>query len=370
LPRPKSGQNFCDINKRMTNLLRVSLDIGDKDPTNHPRFKNTVESIKSFSKLNNKLVVIAHYKRPGGKYIANLSLKRFVPYLEKSLGKKIIFLDNPRSAGDAIASSKNGSVFLLENIRFFKGETGNDKTFIKLLSSLGDKYINDDFPDAHRAHASTYGLAKVMSSQMGPHLKEELFRLTHAIHSPRQPAILILGGAKADEKISIVNKLLGKVNHVLLGGVVANNLLRARGVNIGKSVYDKKAISFAKKLANKEKVVTPLDWTVNKNSVVDIGPYTIAEYKRIISNAKTIIWNGPLGRTENPLFAKGTQKIARAIFINKKAHVLIGGGDTLASISPPKNAKNVFISTGGGAMLTFLAGKKLPAVEALNKIKR
>ncbi|MBU2101654.1 phosphoglycerate kinase [Patescibacteria group bacterium] len=351
----------------MTYLLRIGLDIAEKNPSRHARFIDAVQSIKHVSRPINKIVLLAHRGRPDGKIVSKLSLRRFVPYLNKALGKKVIFLPstNLLKSSGIIKTSPKGSIFLLENVRFFKGEIDNSQKFVGGLASLGDSYIIDDFSDAHRRHASTYGLAKELPGKMGLHLKEELSHLSKAINFPKRPNILILGGAKANEKIAIASKMLKKVDYILLGGVSANNFLKARGVNIGKSIYDKQAMLLASKLANREKIVTPVDWILSKDAIVDIGPMTINEYKKIIADAKTIIWNGPMGRSENLKFRNGTVQIKKAVFVNKKADVIIGGGDTLASMEIKSPPKNVFISTGGGAMLTFLAGKKLPVVEVM-----
>ena len=184
--------------------------------------------------------------------------------------------------------------------------------------------------------------------------------------NPKRPLVLVIGGAKIKDKLGVVKNFIPKASHILLGGAPANTVLKARGVRIGKSLYDEDSFSQIKRFARKEKLVTPVDWEVKKDVILDIGPLTIKLYADIIQKAGTIVWNGPMGKFEDKPFDRGTKALYRAILAQKTANILIGGGDTLSAISLPKKLrKNIFVSSGGGAMLTYLSGVKLPAVEAI-----
>ena len=351
----------------MTYLLRVNLDIDDKNVEKDLRFINTLNGIRFVSRTNNKVVVLAHRGRPNGKE-GKLSLKPFVGPLSKGLDKKIIFANDfnfPKIA-KLIKQNSNGSIFLLENLRFLKGESKADKNLAKSLASLGDKFINDDFPTSHRKNASNFELPKFLPSSLGPNFKLELRQLDKVMHTPRKPLVLIIGGAKTSDKLGTVKNFMSKADSILLGGGPANTMLKARGVQIGKSLYDKEALTQTKDLSKKEKIVTPVDWEVEKDAILDVGPQTIKLYNSIIKGARTIVWNGPMGKFEHKSFDRGTNALYKAILAQKTANILIGGGDTLRAISSlGKPGKRIFVSSGGGAMLTYLSGAKLPAVEAI-----
>ena len=354
-------------NDQMTNLLRVNLDISDKNIAKNLRFNNTLDGIRFVSKPNNKVVILAHRGRPSGKE-SGLSLKPFVNPLSKGLGKKVIFIDSFDFAKIAkrIQQSPNGSIFLLENLRFTPGEAKASKNFAKLLASLGDKFINDDFPTSHHKNASNFELPKLLPSSIGPNFKTELGQLDRVMHNPRKPLVLVIGGAKASDKLGVLKNFMNKADSILLGGIPANTMLKARGVRIGKSLYDSKALSQVKPLALKEKVVTPVDWKVKKDMILDIGPITIGLYTAAIKSAKTVVWNGPMGKFEDESFSTGTNALYKAILAQKTANILIGGGDTLEAVAfLAKPRKHIFVSSGGGAMLTYLSGTKLPALEVI-----
>ncbi len=351
----------------MTYLLRVNLDISNKDITKNLRFKNALDGIRFVSKANNKVVILAHRGRPNGKD-NKLSLKPFVSPLSRGLGKKVTFLENFDFAKIAkrIETSPNGNIFLLENLRFIPGEMKASKSFAKSLASLGDKFVNDDFPTSHHKNASNFELAKILPVTLGINLKAELKKLDLVMRHPRKPLVLIIGGAKTIDKLGVIHNFLSRADYILLGGAPANTMLKARGVTIGKSLYDPGALVKVKALKNKEKIVTPVDWKVKGEMILDIGTMTISLYKDIIEKAGTIVWNGPMGKYEDKPFDGGTKAIYRAILARKRAIVLVGGGDTLSAVTlPGKLGKNVFISSGGGAMLTYLSGAKLPALEAI-----
>ena len=351
----------------MTYLLCVNLDINDKNIERNLRFKNTLRGIRSVSKTNNKVVILAHRGRPSRKD-SKLSLKSFVGPLSKGLRKKVIFVTdfNFPKISKQIAQSQNGSVFLLENLRFIPGEAKASKGLAKSLALLGYKFINDDFPTSHHKNASNFELPKLLPSMLGENFKLELRQLDKIMRKPKRPLVLIIGGAKTSDKLGIVKNFLSKADSILLGGGPANTMLKARGVHIGKSLYDKKALLQIKDLSNKEKVVTPVDWEVEKDLILDIGPETIKLYGGAIKGAKTIVWNGPMGKFEYKSFDRGTNALHKAVLAQKTANILIGGGETLSAIPPlEKTQKHVFVSSGGGAMLTYLSGAKLPAIEAI-----
>ncbi len=360
----------------MTILLRVSLDIEENHPEESLRFQNSVRSIKAFGKRGNKLVILAHLGRPKG-YEKKLSLIKFKKPLEHSLNKKVVFLAGGNMSKDAraIKLSKPGTVFLVENIRFNSGETTNSPVFARALASLGEKYVNDDFPTVHHTNASNVGITKFMPSRAGPNLKKEISILSRLMKNPKKPFVLVVGGVKMSDKMEVIYNLLSKADFIILGGGPGNTFIKANGLNIGQSIYEPRMLSYAKKLSKNEKVVIPIDSAWSKNKILDIGPATIKNYTSIISTAKTIIWGGPMGFFENPKFSKGTKSIWQAILRNKKAKVVVGGGETLASLrlittNYKLKTTNLFLSTGGGAMLEFLAGKKLPALIALKLQKK
>lgn len=351
-------------NEAMTHLLRVNLDTGGEKSL---RFKNALETIKSISKVSNKVIIMSHRGRPRGQQ-AKLSLRIFVKPLSAGLRKKVAFLENFdfEKIARRVDRSPGGSVFLLENLRFLPGELRADGDLARSLASLGDRFINDDFPTSHRKNASNFMLPKLLPSVLGPNFKRELGKLRKVMEHSRRPLVLVVGGAKTSDKLGVVKNFLGRADSILLGGGPANTMLLARGVRIGKSLYGKDALGKMKDLARKEKIVTPVDWEVKGGAILDIGKATVELYIKALKGARTIIWNGPMGKFEEKPFDRGTKALYRAIFAQKGANILIGGGDTLAAIALPRTlGKNVFVSSGGGAMLTYLSGEKLPALEAV-----
>lgn len=352
----------------MTILLRINLDITGNHPDRSPRFRSAVRSIQSVSKDSNKVVLLAHRGRPRRRE-AKLSLKPFTKYFYRHLERKIKFIPhlNFKKIRKDIDKAPNGSVLLLENTRFFPGETSNSPKLAKDFASLGDKYINDDLPTVHHKNASNYEIAKLMPSSMGSELKKELKDLDKLAKNPKSPSVAIIGGAKMDDKLGVIKRLLPKFDLILLGGGVANTVLKARGVNIGKSLYDKDVQLGS--LTSNQRVVTPVDWEVKGDRILDIGKETINEYEELIAKANTILWNGPMGLFEEKPFDRGTKEIAKAVLANKRADIIIGGGDTLKVTKLNEDelkSSKILLSTGGGAMLNYLAGKKLPAIGVLS----
>jgi len=374
LPLSNPASISAIIKSMRTYLLRVNLDIKEKNPVNQLRFSLAAADIKLFSKPTNKIVILSHRGRPRGRD-QKLSLRPLCLLLEKTTHKKIKFIPDFKFTHikKEIAAAPGGSIFLLENLRFLAGEEKGDKRLARQLAALGDRYINDDFATSHRHHASLVWLAKFLPSQPGPHLKKEVQTLRQVSEKPAQPFVLILGGAKIKDKIGVIKCLLPKVSWVLLGGGPANTLLKARGEAIGHSLYDPKAIPTIKPLVKNIKIITPFDWQTEQDKILDIGPETAALYQVFISQAATIVWNGPMGYLEKKKFASGTSQIQKAVLANKRAKTIIGGGETVAALPPSiqrRPANNLFISSGGGAMLEFLSGKNLPALEALKLIRR
>lgn len=358
--------------------MRTNLDITDDKPEKSLRFLRVVETIKKLSE-NNKVVILSHYGRPRG-FNSKLSLKKFQLPLERALKTKVVFISINRinKASGIIQKSKLCSIFLLENLRFNSNETTNDLAFAKILASLGDRYINDDFPTAHHINASNVGITKFISSSAGPNLKKEACTLNRLIKKPQKPFVLIIGGVKMEDKVAVIRNLLPKADYVLLGGGPANTFLKAKGEKIGQSLFDKEMVSEVKKLLNNRKMLIPVDSRKSNGTILDIGPVTSRKYSQIIKNARTIVWGGPMGFFEKARFSHGTKSVWKAVLKNKRATVIVGGGETVASLKLLKADEanklmklrsNVFISTGGGAMLEFLAGKKLPALVAL-KLQR
>lgn len=358
----------------MTYLLSTNLDIEGSRPDKSLRFSKTIQTIKVFNKNGSRVVVLAHLGRPNG-YDKKLSLKRFQKPLEKSLKKKIVFLSGKDLASDSlvIKSSKAGAVFLMENLRFNRGETTNKASFAKALSNLGDKYINDDFATAHRNNASNVGITKFIESSIGPTFSVEIKTLNLILKKSKKPFILIIGGAKMSDKIAVIKNLISKTDYVLLGGGAANTFMKARGQKIGNSIFEPHMIFEVKKLLKSKKILIPSDFIKGGDKITDIGPETIRHFASIISRAKTIIWGGPMGLFEDERYSRGTKAVWKAILANYKASVVIGGGETVASLGLVqrgwRTSKNIFLSTGGGAMLNYLAGDNLPALKAL-KIKK
>ncbi|MEK7062333.1 MAG: phosphoglycerate kinase [Patescibacteria group bacterium] len=369
-----------------TCLLRIDLNIAEKEARNSSRILGILPTIKFLTDNGAKVVILSHRGRPKPVKWANskskilnskeFSLKPFVKILSKLLNKQIKFVDfnkNWKEIAATINGSKN-NIFLLENLRFLVGEEKNNPKLAKQLANLGDMYVNDAFAVSHRANASVEAITKFLPSCAGFLLEREIKNLS-AMMKPKKPLVIILGGAKISDKIGLIENFIERADYFLIGGGIAHNFLLAQGLPIGDSIFEEKTVEFAKKILNNKKVILPVDYKIKNRKILDIGPNTISLYENIIKKAKTIIWNGPMGYFENPKFAKGSEGIVKAIINNKKAFSIIGGGETTsllrsAQINADKNADKrryprLFISTGGGAMLEYLAGKKLPGIKAL-----
>lgn len=346
-----------DFNVPLTENLQIADDV---------RIVKSIPTIKLLLKNNNKIIIVSHLGRPKGRD-EKLSLKPIFDYLTK------IFPQNTTTlVDDFIAQPQTSSdITLLENIRFYEGEDKNDEAFIKQLANLADVYVNDAFGVSHRDASSVVGITKLLPSYCGLLLEQEITAVGKIMENPKKPVVAIIGGAKISTKIILLKKLLDVVDTLILGGGIANTFLLAQGQDVGNSLVEKDQVNEAKRIISRAQekninLVLPIDNAGLENKILDIGPKTQKLFAEIIEKANTIIWNGPVGLAENARFAKGTQSIFQAIVRNTKAFSLVGGGDTLASVSGNPNINKItHISTGGGAMLELIEKGTLPGIEAL-----
>ena len=382
--------------KGKTVLMRADFNVPLDDKlaiTDDTRIRETVPTIRYIlGQGAKKVVLMSHLGRPDGKRVDKYSLRPVAQRLEELLKEKVKFLDDcvgPDIKAQAAAAAEK--VVLLENLRFHAEEEANDPEFAKQLASLGDVFVNDAFGTAHRAHASTAGVNKYLESGAGLLLEKEIVYLGSAVENPKRPFMAILGGAKVSDKIGVIENLLPKVDAILIGGGMAYTFLKAQGKQIGNSKLEKDKVDLAKSLLEKaaqmkKELVLPVDHVVvdkvdaaaatevtpgvdipEGKIAVDIGPKTIALFENKIKTARTVVWNGPMGIFEMEPFAAGTRAIANAL-ASSKATTIIGGGDSAAAVAKFKLAdKMTHISTGGGASLEFLEGKKLPGIAALSE---
>jgi phosphoglycerate kinase len=365
------------------------------------RIRETLPSIEYALRHGARLILASHLGRPKGKPNPKMSLKPVAERLRMLLDKELARGENVGFCPDCVGVEaeemagklEKGQSLLLENLRFHAEEEANDEKFSRQLANLADFYVNDAFGTAHRAHASTVGITKfVQKSAAGLLMEKELEYLGRAMQHPEKPFVAILGGAKVSDKIGVIQHLLTKVDALIIGGAMAYTFLKAKGEQVGKSLVEEDKLDLARQIlqsakSSNLKFLLPLDHVVaeriDANAVtrivdsgqpippnmmgLDIGPKTIEEYSEEISNARTIIWNGPMGVFEVSPFSKGTFKIARAVADNAAAISIVGGGDSVAAVHAAGVADKIrHISTGGGASLEFLEGKTLPGVEALS----
>ncbi len=379
-------------------LLRLDLNVPINKTTGEisddTRIMESLATINYLCENGAKLIICSHLGRPEGvdkKY----TLKPVAEKLAKLVKNKVEFAEDTVGK-DAKAKAKaleEGDILLLENLRFDKGEEENDEKFCKDLASLADVYVNDAFGTAHRKHASTYGVAKLLPNAVGFLMNKEIKVINQILDNPQKPFVAILGGAKIKDKIPVIENLINKADTILVGGGMAYTFRKALGGNVGKSLVDDEKLELAKSLINKAKennveFILPVDnlgateftndtkpkkfaaGKMDENYMgLDIGPKTIKIFKKYIKNAGTIVWNGPLGVFEFSKFAKGTNAIAKAIG-KTKGFSFIGGGDSASAVIKSGYAKSVsHISTGGGASLNMLEGKVLPGVDIIEEIK-
>jgi phosphoglycerate kinase len=294
------------------------------------------------------------------------SFNELRPQFEELLGRKIIFVQEVEQLLPAVESAVNGELVLLENTRKFKGEKDNDEEFAKKLSQGFHYYINNAFAVCHRKHATIYAITKYLNSFAGPLVQEEVVQLEKVLLAPKEGKIFIMGGAKGETKVPVIKNFLDKAERVLIGGVIANDFLKVEGEDIKKSRVDDDPAKLLEGVNPKNPaLVLPEDYIWADEMILDIGPKTILNFSDIATKAKMIIWNGPMGWFEKKGFEKGTEAIAVAV-ASSKGFKLLGGGDTVAAVSGVGLDKFDFVSTGGGAMLSFLSGEILPGLEALD----
>lgn len=378
-------------NKRVLIRCDFNVPLDEKGGiTDDFRIKQTIPTIEYLIKKGAKIILMSHLDEPEGKVVESLRLtpiqEKLTEYLDLSIIKA------PDCIGKEIEKQtlkmKEGEILLLENLRFHKGEKGNDVNFSKELSELGDIYVNDAFGVSHRAHASITGVPKHLPSAAGLLLEKEVKILSKVLEKPWRPLAVVIGGAKILSKIKVIKRFLGEADHLLIGGKIANAILAVKGICVGRSWPEEDAVKEIKKFnLTSTKLHLPVDSIASPDEtgqfyvresapakvrkdemLLDIGPETIRMFSKIIKDAKMIVWSGPLGYFEEPLFEKGTKEIAEKIARNHQAFTIAGGGDTDFALSKfGLREKFDHVSTGGGAMLEFLSGEELPGLKVLEK---
>ena len=385
-----------DLNGKVV-LVRVDINVPMEagrvtDMTRIDKIKPTVEDIIA---KGGKPVLLAHFDRPKGKVVPEMSLGHVVDALAESLGRKVVFGSDcvGEVAAAAIAKAGPADVVLLENTRFHPGEEKNDPELAAQMAALGQVFVNDAFSAAHRAHASTEGLARLLPAAAGRLMAAELHALETALGSPERPVVAVVGGAKVSTKIELLANLVTKVDHLVIGGGMANTFLVAEGIEVGQSLAEREMAEMAREIRHRAQkagcqIHLPVDVVVAREfkagaesqivgvhncppeaMILDAGPKTVAELEKVFAGARTLIWNGPLGAFEIEPFDAATSAAALAAARLTKAGKLIsvaGGGDTVAALNAAGAAEDfTFISTAGGAFLEWMEGKDLPGVKAL-----
>lgn len=345
-------------------LLRVDFDVpvSDRGQIEESfRIKRQKETLDFLVNHGAKVVMVAHISDES----VGQSFAALMPQLHLLLGYEVNFLKTVPDIGSYLESYAGPA--LLDNIRQNEGEKNNDPEFAKRLAAGFDIYVNNDFAVCHRKHASVSAIAKLLPSYAGFVVEEEVAHLSGVINSPKEGKVIVIGGAKAESKIPVIKNFVDKADKILIGGVVANDILKEKGIDIGASIADENSKELLAGLdLNSPVLVLPKDFVISENKILDIGPETEKEYSEIINGASLVIWNGPMGLFEKPEFAHGTKAVAE-VLVSSKARKIIGGGDTITAVDAlGLLGKFDFVSTGGGAMLAFLAGEKLPGLEALN----
>jgi phosphoglycerate kinase len=371
-------------------LVRVDFNVPMQDGqiTDDRRIRESLPTILYLLERGAKVILMSHLGRPKGKPDPQYSLRPVAERLSELLGRPVRFLEDcvGEAVEQAVQAMAPGEVVLLENLRFHPEEEANDDGFARALARLGDLYVNDAFGSAHRAHASTEGVAHYLPAVAGFLMEKELRYLGSVLTQPERPFVAILGGAKVHDKIGVIQNLLPKVDRLLIGGGMAFTFLKAQGYEIGRSLLDSDSLEFARRVLQEagQKIVLPVDVVVapspeaeTQAQVVpvdqippdqmglDIGPQTVARFREIVRLARTIVWNGPLGLFERAAFAEGTRGVLQAV-AESGATSILGGGDTAAAAEQLGFADRItHISTGGGAALEFLEGRTLPGVAVL-----
>lgn len=377
-------------------LIRVDFNVPLDDKlniTDDTRIRMAIPTLKHIIDNGGRAIIMSHLGRPKGQPVEKYSLKSLVSHLSKLIGKPVHFAEDciGDKAAAVVNNLKNGEVALLENLRFHNEEEKNDPAFAKALAALGDIFVSDAFGTAHRAHASTAGIADTLPAYAGLLMEKEINYLSKITTSPDRPLVAVMGGAKVSDKILVIENLLEKVDSLLIGGGMAFTFLKAQGYNIGKSLCETDKLDLALKLIEKakasgRKLLLPVDvvtateikeGTATKTLDIskipdnelglDIGPKTIEAFAAELKNARTVLWNGPMGVFETRPFDVGTRKIAE-LLTSLKATTVVGGGDSVAAIEQMGAADKVsHVSTGGGACLEFLEGQVLPGIEIFSR---
>ncbi len=378
-------------------LVRVDLNVPMKNGkvTDATRIERAAPTLKELADKGAKVIVLSHFGRPDGKRVPEMSLRPLVEPLSKALGKPVAFADDciGPQAEAAVKALKAGDVLLLENLRFHNEEEKNDKGFVDQLAALGDIYVNDAFSAAHRAHASTEGVAHRLPALAGRLMQAELEALGKALGNPKRPVVAIVGGAKVSTKLDLLGNLVGKVDKLIIGGGMANTFLLAQGIKVGKSLAEKDSAATALEILDKAKaakcdVLLPVDAVVaakfeanaphevveahecpDDKMILDVGPKSVAVYEEHVKGCATLVWNGPLGAFEMKPFDDGTVALAKTVADLTASGSLLsvaGGGDTVAALAAAGvEDKFSYVSTAGGAFLEWMEGKTLPGVAAL-----
>ena len=382
-------------------LLRADLNVpvADGKVTDSTRIERIVPTIREIVKVDGKAILLSHFGRPKGKVDPEFSLEMVVPAIADETGHPVGFIatdwTDVSEAKKAIDSAPAGSVLVLENTRFHPGEEKNDLELAKRMASLGDIYVNDAFSAAHRAHASTEAIARLLPAAAGRAMQAELEALGKGLGNPRRPVIALVGGAKVSTKIELLENLITKVEALVIGGAMANTFLHAMGMSVGKSLAEKDLADLANTILEKANaarcaIILPIDATVAwhfeanaphrtygldamdpEGMILDVGPSSVERIKGAIDEAGTLVWNGPLGAFELPPFDRATVEVARHVAARTRAGKLVsvaGGGDTVAALAHAGVKDDfTYISTAGGAFLEWMEGKPLPGVEALKQ---
>ena len=382
-----------DLNGKRV-LVRVDINVPMENGvvTDVTRISRIADTVYDIQDAGGKVILMAHFGRPKGKVVEAMSMIHVAPAVADELGVPITFADSDYR--DAVKEMQNDEVLLLENLRFNPGEEANDPAFAKRLASLCDIYVNDAFSASHRAHASTTAIAKLRPSCAGRLMQEELGALEAALGNPKRPVVAVVGGAKVSTKLDLLGNLVGKVDHLVIGGGMANTFLAAQGINVGKSLCEHDLADTAREILAKAQaagceIILPRDIVVARAfkagadsetlapdacpadaMILDAGPATVAYIEEVLGRARTLVWNGPLGAFEIAPFDAATNAAAQAAAALTKAGKLIsvaGGGDTVAALNHAGVAADFsYISTAGGAFLEWMEGKDLPGVAALS----
>ncbi len=379
-------------------LLRADLNVPMKDGvvTDDARLTRLIPTLKELAQANAKIVILSHFGRPEGQRNTKYSLRPVAAELEKIWGKPVAFADDciGVTAKAAVDALPNGQILVLENTRFYTGEEENDPAFAAQLAALGDVYINDAFSAAHRAHASTEALAKLLPHAAGRLMQAELEALEKALSKPERPVAALVGGSKISTKLDLLENLVSKVDILVLGGGMANTFLAAQGVAVGKSLHEADMLDTARAItaraaARECRIVLPTDAVVATalqaniatktvaitavpadSMILDIGPQSARDIGDVLRTCKTVVWNGPLGAFEFPPFDQSTVAIAQVVAALTRSGKILsvaGGGDTVAALTLAKATESFsYVSTAGGAFLEWMEGKTLPGVAALS----